>query len=118
MRVTWETPWDLNLSLAWRRLSETTYEGLSPQPTLNNGVANTADARIPAYNYIDVAFDWSISDNVKLTGGINNLMDKDPPILDSNVLGVSGPPFGNANTFPVIYDSLGREVFIGMSTRF
>jgi hypothetical protein len=45
-------------------------------------------------------------------------MDKDPPIVDSNNLGVSSPPFGNANTYPVVYDSLGREVFIALSTRF
>lgn len=117
-RATWGTPWDMNFSLAWRRISGTKYEGNDPQPSLNNGVGNTADASIPAYNYFDIAFDWSLTDNIKLTGGINNVGDKDPPILDSNVLGVSGPPFGNANTYPVIYDSLGREVFIGMSTRF
>jgi hypothetical protein len=34
------------------------------------------------------------------------------------VFGVSAPPFGNGNTFPVIYDSLGREVFLTMTTRF
>ncbi len=117
-RATWGTPWDMNFSLAWRRISGTKYEGNDPQPSLNNGVGNTADATIPAYNYFDIAFDWSLTDNIKLTGGINNVGDKDPPILDSNILGISGPPFGNANTFPVIYDSLGREVFIGMSTRF
>jgi outer membrane receptor protein involved in Fe transport len=117
-RVTWGTPWDMNFSLAWRRISGTKYEGNDPQPSLNNGVGNTADATIPAFNYFDIAFDWSLTDNIKLTGGINNVGDKDPPILDSNVLGVSSPPFGNANTYPVIYDSLGREVFIGMSTRF
>ncbi|MBL8782064.1 MAG: TonB-dependent receptor, partial [Alphaproteobacteria bacterium] len=118
LRATWGTPWDMNISLAWRYISETSYEGNSPDPSLNNGVGNTADAVIRAYDYFDVAFDWSVSDNIKITGGINNVADEDPPILDSNVLGVSGPPFGNANTYPVIYDSLGREVFIGMSTRF
>lgn len=118
LRTTWGTPWDVNISLAWRHIAETTYEGNSPDPSLNNGVGNTADAVIRAYDYFDLAFDWSLSDNIKVTGGINNLADEDPPIVDSNILGISGPPFGNANTFPVIYDSLGREVFIGMSTRF
>lgn len=118
LRTTWETPWDMNVSLAWRHIGETSYEGNSPHPSLNNGVGNTADAVIRAYDYFDVAFDWSLTDNIKITGGINNVADEDPPILDSNILGVSAPPFGNANTYPVIYDSLGREVFIGMSTRF
>ena len=73
---------------------------------------------IRAYDYFDLAVDWSVSDNIKITGGVNNVADDDPPIIDSNTLGISAPPFGNANTYPVIYDSLGREVFVGMTTRF
>jgi iron complex outermembrane recepter protein len=117
-RTTWSTPWDLDLSLAWRHLSENKYEGNDSQPSLNNGFFDAADAVIPSYDYFDVAFEWSMTDNIRITGGINNLGDNDPPVLDSNVLGVSAPPFGNANTFPVIYDSLGREVFIGVTTQF
>ncbi len=117
-RVTWGTPWDLDLSLAWRYISENKYEGNDPQPSLNNGFFDAADASIPAYDYFDVAFEWTMTDNIRITGGINNLTDQDPPVLDSNVLGVSGPPFGNGNTFPVIYDSLGREGFISMTTQF
>ncbi len=118
LRATWGTPWDINLSLAWRYISKTKYEGNTTDSSLGNGFIDTADATIPAMNYFDIAFDWAITDNIKLTGGVNNVGDKDPPILDSNILGVSAPPFGNANSYPVIYDSLGREVFFQVTTHF
>jgi iron complex outermembrane recepter protein len=117
-RVTWGTSWDVDLSVAWRYISENKYEGNDSQASLNNGFFDAADATIPAYDYFDIAFEWAMTDNIRITGGINNLTDQDPPVLDSNVLGVSAPPYGNGNTFPVIYDSLGREGFISMTTRF
>ncbi len=38
--------------------------------------------------------------------GINNILDKDPPISSS--VGTTG----NGNTYPQLYDALGRFVFI------
>jgi iron complex outermembrane recepter protein len=117
-RATWGTGWDVNLSLNWRHVSEVTLDRNEADPQLNGGSFDTINGKIPAYNYLDVAFDWTVSDHVALRGGIINLTDEDPPIVDSNTFGISSPPFGNANTFPVVYDSLGREVFVSMTTRF
>ena len=47
---------------------------------------------------------------------MNNLFDKDPPI--GNFSGVIGPPFGNGNTYPQVYDSLGRKFFASMTVQF
>ena len=44
--------------------------------------------------------------------GINNLLDKDPPIN-----GDIGYVPGNANTFPSFYDSLGRYLFLKISKK-
>jgi hypothetical protein len=63
LRATWGTPWDMNISLAWRYISETKYEGNSPDPSLNVGVNNTADAVIRAYDYFDLAVDWFVGSN-------------------------------------------------------
>ena len=49
---------------------------------------------------------------------MNNIFDRDPPFLDSNNIGVSGPPFGNANTFPQVYDLLGRLIFVGATLKY
>lgn len=118
LRVTWSAPWDVDFSVAWRHVGSVSFDGNESDPSLTNGFFDTADASIPASDYFDFSFDWSVSDNIKMTGGINNFLDRTPTVLDSNILGISSPPFGNANTYPVIYDSLGREVFIGMTTRF
>ncbi|NOT40495.1 MAG: TonB-dependent receptor [Alphaproteobacteria bacterium] len=117
-RVTWGTPWDVDLSVAWRRISEVSYDGNTNDPSLTNGFFDFPDAAIPAEDYFDVSFDWTMSEHLTLRGGVNNVTDNDPFVLDSNILGISSPPFGNANTYPVVYDSLGREVFIGLTTRF
>jgi outer membrane receptor protein involved in Fe transport len=115
-RATWASPWDVSLTFAWRYISEVKLDSNPDDPSDPN--FNAPDAEIPSYDYFDLAFDWSLTDKIMVTGGINNLTDEDPKALDSNNIGVSSPPFGNGNTFPVVYDSLGREVFIGMTTKF
>jgi outer membrane receptor protein involved in Fe transport len=45
--------------------------------------------------------------------GINNVMDEDPP-LSSQV----GSGAGNGNTYPQVYDALGRYMFMGLTAKF
>ena len=47
---------------------------------------------------------------------INNLFDKDPPRGDSTNTGAFGG--GNGNTFPQTYDTLGRNIFVGLTADF
>jgi outer membrane receptor protein involved in Fe transport len=55
---------------------------------------------------------------VQLTGavalrvGVNNVLDKDPPVI-----GFDSAP-ANGNTFPQVYDSLGRYIFATVSAQF
>jgi iron complex outermembrane recepter protein len=123
LRTTWMTPWDLDLSLNWRHMS-------GAELDVNNANAlfdiagcgapcgDASGGKIRPYDFFDVSFAWTATDNITVRGGVNNILDTDPPIVDSNTLGVSSPPFGNANTYPVVYDSLGREVFVSLMTRF
>lgn len=126
-RTTWMSPWDIDFSVNWRHLGGADLDLNTDNPTFNAAGAgacpgtpcgDTTEAHIDSIDYFDVSFDWTASQNITIRGGINNVFDKDPPVVDSNNLGVSAPPFGNANTYPVVYDSLGREVFIALSTRF
>ncbi|MCE9523857.1 MAG: TonB-dependent receptor [Alphaproteobacteria bacterium] len=122
LRTTWATPWDVDLSLAWRYIGEVQLDIDTTQPILSgfcNGPCNVPNNHsIKAYDYFDISFRWAASDHISIVGGINNVTDEDPPILDSNVFGISSPPFGNGNTYPAVYDSLGRELFVSMTTRF
>ncbi|MDZ4868442.1 MAG: TonB-dependent receptor [Alphaproteobacteria bacterium] len=123
LRTTWATPWDLDLSLAWRHMSGVTLDVNDPTDVtfgylFNGPLGDVTDARIKSYDYLDFGFTWDASDNIAVTGGVKNLLDKDPPAVDSQSWGITSPPFGNGNTYPVVYDPFGREMFLSVTTRF
>ncbi len=116
LRTTWETPWDVSLSLNWRHIGEAGFDQNSTNPFLT-GPGTTIDI-LPKFDYFDISGTWNINENLRFRAGINNVADKDPPVVDSNFQGISGPPFGNGNTYPGTYDSLGRVVFMGLTADF
>ena len=117
LRTTWSTPWSgLDVSLAWRYFSGVKTEGLSTNPnigiiggTIANGAISNTDAFISSFNYIDLTAAVKLGDKLTLRLGVNNVFDKDPPIIGASTL--PGPPSGNGNTFPQAYDALGRFIF-------
>jgi iron complex outermembrane recepter protein len=124
LRTTWSTPWSgLDVSLAWRYFSAVKTEQLSGNPNIgaigstiaNGGISNT-DAFISSFSYFDLTAVMKLGDKVTLRLGVNNILDKDPPIIGGSTL--PGPPSGNGNTFPQAYDSLGRFIFGQITARF
>ena len=80
---------------------------LSPlSPPTESG---TVDAEI----YWDLSVRARIFDKVELFGGVNNVLDKTPPILSATASPIGS--FGNGNTYPGIYDALGRYLFVGLT---
>ena len=61
---------------------------------------------------------WRLKDHFGVRAGVNNVFDKQPPLLDANSFGISAPPFGNGNTYPQVYDPLGRVFFLGLTADF
>ena len=121
LRVTWNTPWPLSISGQWRYIGSVKYDGNSTNPFLAHhpyGLIDTADGQIPSISYFDLSGTWKVNDKLTVRGGVNNVFSKNPPIVDSNIFPVSAPPFGNGNTFPQVYDSLGRFLFIGLTANF
>jgi len=119
-RVSWNTPWNLTLSANWRYLSPTNLDFNSNQPALQNGFTDTlvSDAHIPSFSYFDLAFTYRLRDKYTFRGGVNNIFDRTPPLLDSNSFGIAGPAFGNGNTYPQVFDPLGRVLFLGLTADF
>jgi len=117
-RVTWTSPWDFSLSVNWRHLGSVKFDGNTANTNLNVGVFDAPDNKVRQFNYFDLSGNWTVSEGLELRAGIDNLFDKTPPVLDSNTLAISGPPFGNGNTFPGVYDSLGRTLFVGGTYKF
>jgi len=129
LRLTWSTPWDVDFSINWRHLSSVKLDS-NPANTGNNLLLagqcgtngspcpNMIDNDLGSFDYIDLSTSWQVRDGVQLRAGVNNVFDKSPPVVDSNTMGLSQPPFGNGNTFPGVYDSLGRMLFVGATIKY
>lgn len=111
-RLTWSLPNGIGLSGRWRYFSSVKYEKTSSQPDLT-GSFNPADAKIKAFNYFDLTATARIADKLSLRLGVNNMLDKKPPILSQTAAPISS--FGNGNTYPTVYDANGRYLFVGAS---
>ncbi len=106
-RLTWDAPWyGLEVALTWNYLGPL---------NLDTGEVGCADCHIDAYNYFDLAAQVRLKDRYTFRFGINNIFDKDPPII-----GTSECPdtVCSGNTFPQIYDPLGRQFFMGLTADF
>jgi iron complex outermembrane recepter protein len=123
LRLTWETPWNLLLSARWRFIGPTSFDNNSTNPLLAGAEENNTttppfydqyNARIPGYSYLDLTAVWHALSNLELRAGVNNVLDKDPPLIPSgDISGNSGP----ANSYPT-YDYLGREIFVAFTAKF
>lgn len=110
-RATWLTPWDVDFSATWRHYGEAEVAVLAANGSLNNGGARI-DRYFDAENYLDLAATWQVMDTVTLRAGVNNVLDNDPQLT------LSTGTTGNGNTFPQLYDSLGRYFFFGVTANF
>ncbi|RQO63357.1 TonB-dependent receptor [Paucibacter sp. KBW04] len=111
LRGTWTTPWGVNASLTWRYFGGVKVDTSSSNDQLA-GTVNEIGAKIPSVSYLDLSGSYKLTKMITLYAGINNLLDKDPPVL------VTGAPFGNGNTYPVLYDALGRRVTLNANFKF
>jgi len=97
--------------LAWRHFGAVDVDASSSNP-LMAGTVSPITATLPAMNYIDLSMSYPINKSITVTGVISNLFDKDPP------LAVTGAPYGNGNTYPVVYDALGRQIQLNLTAKF
>ena len=113
-RASWSTPWNTDFALTWRHIDKVKSELTSSDPLLAGDVA-PMDRTLGQRDYFDLAASWTINKTFTLRAGINNIFDRDPPLVTN---GSSGPSiFGNGNTFPGTYDALGRLVFLNLAMK-
>ena len=113
LRGTWTTPSSLVAGLTWRYFGAVDVDTSSSNPQLA-GTVNPINQTLSAMSYFDVSLSYPLAKNVTLAGSINNLFDKDPPVVGSG----AGAPFGNGNTYPVVYDALGRHITLNLTAKF
>jgi iron complex outermembrane recepter protein len=114
LRTTWETQWYVSASLTWRYIGAVSQDNDSSNPTLHYSTFNGYDyinARIPAYNYLDVEVTWNVTKTVQIRAGANNVLDKDPPLINTDIVAS-----GAANTYST-YDLFGRQLFLAFTAR-
>lgn len=87
------------ISLRWRHLGSVRDD---------DDESNYLVERINDYDLFDLAFSFDVNDQLTFSAGVNNLLDKQPPLLGGNK--------DQAGTYPSVYDVLGRDYFF--SARF
>ena len=96
LRLIWTTPWNVAATVMWRYTSKVDDR-------------NESEIDLKSISYIDLSAIWDVTERVQMRAGINNLFDVAPPIAGNG----AGPSIsGNGNTFPGMYDALGRYWFI------
>ncbi|HEX3397651.1 MAG TPA: TonB-dependent receptor [Steroidobacteraceae bacterium] len=114
-RTTWDTPWKVSASLTWRYIGAVSQDNNSGDPTLHFATFGGYDfynASIASYSYLDLEATWNVNEVLQIRAGANNVLDKDPPLIDSGLVGG-----GAANTYS-IYDMFGRQLFVAFSAKF
>ncbi|HEY7641642.1 MAG TPA: TonB-dependent receptor [Steroidobacteraceae bacterium] len=114
--TTWRTPWaGVDLTLSWRysdKVGRDAESSASDNPFLSQlGVATgrrPTESVLGSRSYIDLTGSVTLADKYTLRVGVNNLFDKDPPLVGNQTC-PTGPC--NGNTFPQMYDTLGRQIF-------
>jgi outer membrane receptor protein involved in Fe transport len=111
----------IGLNLTWRHVGAVEVDLANPSTTLA-GQFYDQDAKIGAQNYFDLAMTADVGDNFSFRIGVNNILDRQPPLVTSGSgnFGASPCPTGpcNGNTWPGTYDVLGRYIFSGVTLNF
>jgi outer membrane receptor protein involved in Fe transport len=123
LRLTWTSPSDVALSLAWRHTSRVVLDVNTTNPTFESvcgGLCDDApDGHISAFDYFDLSADWPVRPGLDLRGGVTNVLGREPPIVGSLEFSPSGPPpVSNIDTYPGTYDALGRTFFVAMTLKY
>ena len=117
-RTVWSAPYwgGFDLAVTWRHIDSVKLDALSSNPFMAGSGNPIAGDELGARDYMDLAFTWTFWKKWTLRAGVNNVFDRDPPLCDSGT--ACGAPFGNGNTYPGTYDSMGRKFFTGLTVNF
>jgi iron complex outermembrane recepter protein len=97
----------------WRYVGGLDYKLVDGSPgTTDRLLSRELGGSLGSYSFFDLSASFDVIEQVSLTLGINNILDKEPPMVGSTV-----NPVGNANALPG-YDQLGRFMFANVNVRF
>jgi outer membrane receptor protein involved in Fe transport len=116
-RVMWDTPYNFSVSLGWRMLGPVKNDDASPNDAIgdpaNLDLLRANDVyEFAAHHYIDLSATYQLTKKYRFVAGINNLLDKEPPLA----AGMQDNDYGTG--FYGTYDPMGRYVFSGIQFTF
>jgi outer membrane receptor protein involved in Fe transport len=114
----WDTPIQgFGVGMNWRYFGASVNSKTSTQvpPDYVKGY-NPTDAYLPSISYFDVhtTYVWN---KATFRLGVNNVLDKDPPLFDTVVTG-GNQVYAESNTNAGMYDMLGRYIFLNVTMDF
>jgi iron complex outermembrane receptor protein len=120
LTLDWDTPFSgLSAGATWRYFATANNSLLDPKNTadfLGAGAPKLADAYLPSMSYLDLRVSYAVN-KITIRAGVNNVMDKDPPTLDTIASG-GNSIYAESNTYPSLYDTLGRFLFVNVTVDF
>ena len=111
-RSTFRVNWGLDnfdASMLWRHIGSM------------NAQSNEADSlfsafrSVDSFDYFDLSFGYTYNDWVRFSLLLTNVADEDPPILGNETGSTS---FNSGNTFPSLFDTVGRMYALNMKFSF
>ncbi|QSX31809.1 TonB-dependent receptor [Shewanella cyperi] len=94
---------DWSVTAKWRYFGQVDYDGSDDKLLVGKGISS--------YSFFDLAGSYALTEHLTLRGGINNIFDKEPPMV-GNTLATNG------NTVAGFYDTLGRFMHISLNAKF
>src|SRR5690606_2981007 len=99
-RFQYATP-AITAGLRWRYLDAMRHSSLVTNP-------NSTVPGVSAFNYFDLYGSWQVSDLVRVHGGVNNVDDREPPLVGTSL----------GSTQSSTYDIYGRQYYLAVRFTF
>ena len=109
MRFSYSRDW-YTASLRWRYVGGMDYENQDGTPGATDQLLVNKGNELPSFSYIDLSGSFDVLDNLNITVGVNNIFDKEPPMVGSGLALNANAPGG--------YDQLGQYFFANANVRF
>lgn len=111
-RSTLRTQWvreDFDASLLWRHIGSMDIQS-------NESAAAFPEFRsVDSQDYFDLTFGYTWQDTIRVSLLVANVLDEDPPILGNET---GSTAFNSGNTFPSLFDTMGRTYSINAKLSF
>jgi len=86
-------------------------------PTIENTIQasqpNTTIQPTRQYNLFNLSAGWEFTPNISMLFGVDNLLDRQPPVVGAQ----PGVTDGAGSTNPSVYDVLGRRYYLSVKAK-